>query len=450
MGKRAGMGVGVLKRRGLLAGAAALLGAGATKLVGTGRVEAAHDGSADQTVLHADALNTTTGQTAIQNAGTPIWALIVESTGASYSIQGTNDWSDGVGVRGVANGNSASAIGVLGLTVSTANNASGVKGDAISGATNGVWGENASTANTATGTFGLASAATGATVGVWGRSQSGTAGAAGTLGEATATSGATTGVLGRVSSPAGIAVRGNGGAGVGVFGGSGGNIGVYADSVSSTAVFATSPARGVWGRTTAGIGVFAQATAGGTVQDRSYGLYAAAAAPGWAGYFEGNVYVTGSLTVASGAKSAAVDHPDGSQRRMYCQEAPEPWFEDFGKGKLANGKATVTLEKDFAAVVKNDEYLVYLTPRGDSKGLYVTVQSATGFEVLEQQGGSSAVEFAYRVVARRRDAVGGRLEKIERPKKLDAKDLEPPKLPEGVAPPEKPATESKPERRDSR
>ena len=134
---------------------------------------------------------------------------------------------------------------------------------------------------------------------------------------------------------------------------------------------------------------------------------------------------------------------------MYCQEAPDPWFEDFGKGKVANGKATVTLDKDFVAVVKNDEYLVYLTPRGDSKGLYVTGQSATGFDVLEQQGGSSAVEFAYRVVARRKDAVGGRLEKIERPKKLDAKDLEPPKLPEAVAPPEKPAAESKPERRDT-
>ncbi len=449
MGERAGIGRDVLKRRGLLAGAAALVAGGLAKLSQERTAQAAHDYGGTPEALHADVDNTTTQQTRItrSNAAVSQTAFYVENNlGSAVTGLGTSESATVAGLNTVQTGQS---IGVVGTVNSSTNNASGVKGEAGAGATNGVWGENGSPANTATGTYGLASAATGATVGVWGRSTSSTDGATGTRGEATAPSGATTGVLGRVSSPAGIAVRGIGGSGVGVFGGSTSNIGVYADSVSSTAVFATSPARAVWGRTTAGIGVFAQATAGGTVQARSYGIYAAAPGPGWAGYFEGNVYVTGSLTVASGAKSAAVDHPDGSQRRMYCQEAPEPWFEDFGKGKLANGRATITLDKDFAAVVKNDDYLVFLTEYGDSDGVYVSAQNPSGFQVSEKKGGASSAPFTYRVVARRKDAVGGRLEKLERPKKLDAKDFEAPKLPEAPLAPEKPATEHKPERRDA-
>jgi hypothetical protein len=49
------------------------------------------------------------------------------------------------------------------------------------------------------------------------------------------------------------------------------------------------------------------------------GAYAAA--------FYGPVIVSGNFTVVGGAKSAAVPHPDGSHRRLYCVESPESWFE---------------------------------------------------------------------------------------------------------------------------
>jgi RNA polymerase sigma factor (sigma-70 family) len=32
------------------------------------------------------------------------------------------------------------------------------------------------------------------------------------------------------------------------------------------------------------------------------------------------------------SKAAVVPHPDGGHRQVYCQESPEPWFEDFGRG----------------------------------------------------------------------------------------------------------------------
>ena len=59
----------------------------------------------------------------------------------------------------------------------------------------------------------------------------------------------------------------------------------------------------------------------------------------------------GAFVVVGGAKSAAVPHPDGSHRLLYCMESPESWFEDFGEGQLACGKAEVTIDPDFAAVV---------------------------------------------------------------------------------------------------
>ncbi len=58
-----------------------------------------------------------------------------------------------------------------------------------------------------------------------------------------------------------------------------------------------------------------------------YGVYGGiAVAGGYAGGFAGPVLVNGAFTVANGPKNAAVPHPDGSHRLLYCQESPEPWF----------------------------------------------------------------------------------------------------------------------------
>jgi hypothetical protein len=55
---------------------------------------------------------------------------------------------------------------------------------------------------------------------------------------------------------------------------------------------------------------------------------------------------------------------------------------------------------------------VFLTPNGDSEGLYVAGKTATGFEVREQGGGTSNISFDYRIVAKRRGYESVRLEDI--------------------------------------
>ncbi|RMG96139.1 MAG: hypothetical protein D6706_10655 [Chloroflexi bacterium] len=104
---------------------------------------------------------------------------------------------------------------------------------------------------------------------------------------------------------------------------------------------------------------------------------------------------------AAGTKSAVVA-AQGGQRLVYTIESPEVWLEDFGSGQLQNGVAQVVIDPVFASSVDlNGEYHVFLTPLGDSNGLYVANKTATGFEVRESGGGTSNIGFDYRIVAHR-------------------------------------------------
>jgi hypothetical protein len=103
-------------------------------------------------------------------------------------------------------------------------------------------------------------------------------------------------------------------------------------------------------------------------------------------------------------KSVVATTSSAGARRVetYSMQSPENWFEDFGSGALNNGTATITLDPTFTQTVNTGtEYHVFLTPNGDSKGLYVRQKTATSFEVREQGGGASSVAFDYRIVAKR-------------------------------------------------
>jgi hypothetical protein len=220
-------------------------------------------------------------------------------------------------------------------------------------------------------------------------------------------------------------------------------IGVY--GVANPGTTPDSASAGVRGDSTSGIGVYGQSSnnhgcGGATTKAGFSGLFGFTNVPGasallgisspangTAGYFHGAVFVDGSFQVLNGAKAALVAHPDGSHRRVYCQEAPEPWFEDFGTARLQGGKAVIRLDPDYAAVVKADDYEVFPVPKGECNGLYIANQTPTSFEVRELRGGTSSVSFSYRLVARRKDNVGQRLEKVAIPR-FDL-DFKPPHQP---------------------
>jgi len=212
------------------------------------------------------------------------------------------------------------------------------------------------------------------------------------------------------NNPGGIAVLGFTESGIGVIGDSQTSSGVQGISIQNIGVFGGSATTGVKGRAADGNGIEGETTGAG-----------------WAGAFFGRTGVVGDLSVFGnltvvppGVKSMAMRHSDGSYRRLYSLECPENWFEDFGRGQLVEGRAQVELDSEYAAMVELDDYHIFLTPEGDSAGLYVTGKTSAGFEVREQQGGTSSLTFSYRVAARRKDVPGERLARI------DEQDIVPP------------------------
>ena len=159
---------------------------------------------------------------------------------------------------------------------------------------------------------------------------------------------------------------------------------------------------GVLGRSGSDAGVRGESDSGAAIHGIS------TSSSGVAGQFDGNVVVNGDLNV-TGAKSAVVQSRDGSFRRLYAVESPESWFEDFGTAQLEDGHVRVRLETSYAALIHGDDYRVFLTPLGDCKGLYADARGLQGFDVHELQGGTSSIQFDYRVVAKRADITAPRL-----------------------------------------
>jgi hypothetical protein len=158
------------------------------------------------------------------------------------------------------------------------------------------------------------------------------------------------------------------------------------------------------------------------------GLYSKSSGPGGsAAILDGPVWVNGPLFVTPGnPKSAAVPHPDGTLRQLYSLESPDSWFEDIGRAEISGGQARIELDPDFAAVVRTDEYHVFLTPEGETNGLYVSARTPSAFEVREQGTGTGTLTFSYRVVAKRKDVEVERLKTVEPPAERAAPTTEQP------------------------
>ena len=89
----------------------------------------------------------------------------------------------------------------------------------------------------------------------------------------------------------------------------------------------------------------------------------------------------------------------------------------------------MTLDPDFAAVVRTDDYHVFVTAYGQPADLCVTQRTATGFRV-EARDKDSRVTFSWRVMARRKDIPGERFAKVEIPTAPELPGVPPPGTPD--------------------
>ena len=118
----------------------------------------------------------------------------------------------------------------------------------------------------------------------------------------------------------------------------------------------------------------------------------------------GNVDISGQYEKNGGCVLGCSVASATSQGRAVVSYVPTqslPTIDDFGEATLQNGYAYVRLDPAFANVIdQRAAYLVFITPEGDSRGLYVTQKSGRGFAVHENMGGHSSIAFSYRIVAK--------------------------------------------------
>jgi hypothetical protein len=370
-------------RRGLLAGLASLGAAAAFKLSGAEKASAANNdslllGNMGDTVLGnpvpPGTAQTATGETRIKvsapagNPGVVPTALQVVRGGGSQfinsaAIVGTCNLNAGVGITGHdSSPNGSLAIDAISL------NGTGLR--AITSKSSG-WAIEARGSSNATGIYAFSNAS------------------------------------GGLANGTGIAVRAESSGGAGVFAKSVSAPGVDGVSTSSLGVRGTSTDFvGVVGISTNNHGLY-----GSSNSPTHYGIVAENVGGGPGLLVTGNAQIFGALQVF-GVKNAVIKMADGSNAAVYCQESPEPYFEDFGRAQLAGGVANVPLEREFATLVAGGDYMVFLTPQGDTKGLYVSRQDARGYEVREVQGGTGNVPFTYRIVTKRKDVEAKRFARV--------------------------------------
>ena len=161
---------------------------------------------------------------------------------------------------------------------------------------------------------------------------------------------------------------------------------------------------------------------GGAFTGDSIGVYGYATGSGdntWGGYFKNNsttayAYIGGRTSGTdqkingTGAVSTIVKNTAGERVNLYCPEAPEIYFQDYGEGQLVNGRAHIELDPDFAKNVTINEkhpLRVFIQLEDDCYGVYVTNKTKTGFDVVELNGGKSNAKFMWTVTANRADEV---------------------------------------------
>jgi len=120
---------------------------------------------------------------------------------------------------------------------------------------------------------------------------------------------------------------------------------------------------------------------------------------------------TGGTTykiVGNGAVSTLIPDENFKPRIMFCPEAPEALFEDFGIGKLQNGETYIEIDQILAKSLKVDArhpLKVFIQLEGECNGVYVTDKTSNGFKVKELNNGNSSISFSWHIVGNRADTV---------------------------------------------
>ncbi len=114
----------------------------------------------------------------------------------------------------------------------------------------------------------------------------------------------------------------------------------------------------------------------------------------------------------AGTVATCVPDLNGNAVTLHAPETPEFYFQDYGQAQLSNGRAHISIDPILAKNVTINELhplRVFVQLEGDCNGVYVTNKTATGFDVVELNNGTSNVAFQWSIICNVADAqIGSR------------------------------------------
>jgi len=366
--------------------------------VGGNCINAQQIGSGTSDAILASSSGSAVGYSAIYGTNTPTsggtaWTILASNHAIASEIEGTQAYS--AAVFGHGNGTGNPSAGVVGSATGAGTTNYGLYGTALNGSSinYGVYGTTASTATHSAGVFGTETAASGLVEGVWGDVPNGGSGV-GVVGTNEEAGGAGMQALAENATGVGIEAVGN--------------------NANSGSPYVTGNGEaGAFTGTTVGIYAVSTSAASGSMAGEFW-LGSTPTRYSYVAYYDGFTHYG---ILSNGTKSTVIKDQTGKERIMACTESPEILFEDYGNGKLENGKAHINIDTVFAySITVNEKHplRVYIQLEGDCNGVYVTNKTTNGFDVIELKGGTSNVAFGYHVIGNRKDNIDAKGECISK------------------------------------
>lgn len=143
------------------------------------------------------------------------------------------------------------------------------------------------------------------------------------------------------------------------------------------------------------------------------------------GYFEANNYVGTNQAFAYVASSVGLNRkitgtnavseivPTANHGRvtLTAPESPEYWYQDYGTVELVNGRAHVDLDPilvDITVIDTDNPIRAFFTPQDmlHFNGAAIVNQTATGFDIVELNGGTNSGKIQYQIIVRPKTGYG--------------------------------------------
>lgn len=143
-----------------------------------------------------------------------------------------------------------------------------------------------------------------------------------------------------------------------------------------------------------GLGIYG-GMMGGWIRGLAYGAHIKGEI--YSMYVDGKTYTNAPIT--------QLVSTEADRQPVYASSAMKVEISDRGKNALVNGQQYIAFDDAFKKVISAnpDELTITVSPMGNSNGIYIASYDQNGFTVIENNSGSSNVQFTWIAIGTRKD-----------------------------------------------